>query len=83
MKLFKLQMLTAKFESIKMKEDETFTTLYLKLSEIVISSFNLGEKILDYNSKKNFEISPYEIFKPKVTTTDIDSLRVDELIGSS
>ena len=54
MKLFKLQMLTTKFESIKMKEDETFTTLYLKLSDVVISSFSLGEKILDYNIVRKF-----------------------------
>ena len=67
MKLFKLQMLTAKFESIKMKEHETFTTLYLKLSEIVISSFNLGEKILDYNIvRKILRSLPMRFLNPRL-----------------
>ena len=67
MKLFKLQMLTAKFESIKMKEDETFTTLYLKLSDIVISSFNLGEKILDYNIvRKILRSLPMRFLNPRL-----------------
>ena len=40
MKLFKLQMLTTKFENIRMKEDETFTTFYSELSDTVNSSLN-------------------------------------------
>ena len=47
MKQSKIQMLTTKFESIKMKGDKTFCAFYSKLSGIVNSSFNLGDKILN------------------------------------
>ena len=54
MKLSKLQMLTTKFESPKMKDDKTFFEFYTKLNDIVDSCFNLGERIL--NSKMVREI---------------------------
>lgn len=41
----KLQMLTSKFEEIRMKDDDTFNEYYAPLNDIVNSSFNLGEKI--------------------------------------
>jgi len=37
----KLQMLTSKFEEIRMKDDETFEEFYAQLNDIVNSSFNL------------------------------------------
>ena len=40
----KLQMLTTRFEELKMSEDEFF---YGKLNEVVIGKFNLGEKTED------------------------------------
>ncbi|XP_065618479.1 uncharacterized protein LOC136062827 [Quercus suber] len=43
----KLQMLTTKFEEIKMGDDESFDSFYGKLNEIVIVKLNLGEKIED------------------------------------
>ena len=43
----KLQMLTTKFEELKRSEDESFDFFYSKLNEVVISKFNLGEKIED------------------------------------
>ena len=43
----KLQMLTTRFEELKMSEDESFDSFYSKLNEVVISKFNLGEKIED------------------------------------
>ena len=39
-------MLIIKFESIRMQEDETFSTFYYKLNDIVYSSFNLRSKFL-------------------------------------
>ena len=39
--------LTTSFEEIKMEEDESFDEYYAKLKDIVNSSFNLGETILE------------------------------------
>ena len=41
----KLQMLTTRFEELKMSEDESFNLFYWKLNEVVIGKFNLGEKM--------------------------------------
>ena len=43
----KLQMLTTRFEELRMSEDESFDSFYNKLNEVVIDKFNLGEKIED------------------------------------
>ncbi|XP_075649971.1 uncharacterized protein LOC142620492 [Castanea sativa] len=43
----KLQMLTTRFEELKMSDNESFDSFYGKLNEIVISKLNLGEKIKD------------------------------------
>ena len=43
----KLQMLTTRFEELKMGDDESFNLFYGKLNEIVIAKLNLGEKIVD------------------------------------
>ena len=43
----KLQMLTTKFEELKMGDDKAFDSFYGKLNEIVITKLNLGEKIED------------------------------------
>ena len=43
----KLQMLTTRFEELKMGDDEAFDYFYGKLNKIVIAKFNLGEKIED------------------------------------
>ena len=40
----KLQMLTTRFEELKMSEDESFDSFYGKLNEVVVSKFNLGRK---------------------------------------
>ena len=43
----KLQMLTTKFEELKMGDDESFDSFYGKLNEIVIAKLNLSKKIED------------------------------------
>ena len=43
----KLQRLTTSFEEIKMGEDESFNEFYAKLKNMVNSTFNLGETILE------------------------------------
>ena len=41
----KLQMLTTRFEELKMSKVESFDSFYGKLNEVVIGKFSLGEKI--------------------------------------
>ena len=43
----KLQMLTTRFEEVKMSDDESFDSFYGRLNEIVIAKLNLGEKTED------------------------------------
>ena len=43
----KLQILNTWFEELRMSEDESFDSFYSKLNEVVISKFNLGEKMED------------------------------------
>ena len=43
----KLQMITTRFEELKMSKDESFDSFYGKLNEVVIGKFNLGEKTED------------------------------------
>jgi len=43
----KFQMLTTRFEELKMSEDESFNSSYGKLNEAVIGKLNLGEKTKD------------------------------------
>ena len=85
-KISKLQMLTSKFETIRMNEDQYFSTFYSELSNIVNSSFNLGEPIPDSKVVRKILRSLPERFRPKVTAIEesknIDSMRVDELVGS-
>ena len=40
----RLQILTTRFEELKMSEDKSFDSFYSKLNEVVISNFNLGRK---------------------------------------
>ena len=42
-----LQMLTTRFEELKMSEDKSFDSFYCKLNEVVIGKFNLSEKTKD------------------------------------
>ena len=85
-KINKLQQLTSKFESIRMSDDESFDEFYAKLNDIVNFAYNLGEI---YNQPKIFRKilrSLTEDFRPKVIaiieSKDVDSILVDELIGS-
>ena len=85
-KINKLQRLTSKFESIRMSDNESFDEFYAKLSDIVNSAYNLGEI---YDQPKIFRKilrSLTKNFRPKVTTIteskDVDSIPVDELVGS-
>ena len=85
-KINKLQQLTSKFKSIRMSNDESFDEFYAKLNDIVNSSYNLGEIYDQPKIVRKILRSLIEDFRPKVTTIteskDVDSIPVDELVGS-
>ena len=82
----KLQMLTTRFEELKMSEDESFGSFYSKLNEVVVSKFNLVEKTEDSKIVRKIFRSLPESFCAKVTaieeSQDLDDIKVQELIGS-
>ena len=82
----KLQMLTTRFEELKMSEDKSFDSFYRKLNEVVISKFNLGEKTEDLKVVQKILRSLPKSFRAKVTaieeSKDLDEIKVHGLIGS-
>ena len=82
----KLQMLTTRFEELRMSEDESFDSFYSKLNEVVIGKFNLGEKTEDSKVVRKILHSLPESFRAKVTaieeSKDFDEIKVQKLIGS-
>ena len=82
----KLQMLTTKFEELKMGDDESLDSFYGKLNEIVIAKLNLGEKIEDAKVVRKILRSLLESFRAKVTaieeSKDLDEIKIQELIRS-
>ena len=82
----KLQRLTTSFEEIKMEEDESFDEFYAKLKDIVNSTFNLGETILEPKVvRKVLRFLP-ERFHAQIAAIeelkDIDSIPLTELISN-
>ena len=86
MKDTKLQMMTTRFEELKMSKDKSFDFFYSKLNEVVVSKFNLGEKTEDSKIVRKIIRSLPESFRAKVTaieeSKDLDDIKVQELIGS-
>ena len=82
----KLQMLTTRFEELRMSEDESFDSFYSKLNEVVIDKFNLVEKTEDSKAVRKILRSLPKSFCAKVTaieeSKDLDEIKVQELIGS-
>ena len=80
-----LQMLTTRFEELKMSEDESFDSFYSKLNEMVIGKFNLDEKTEDLKIIRKIFQSLSESFHAKVIaieeSKDLDDIKVQELIG--
>ena len=81
-----LQQLTSRFESIRMSDDESFDEFYTKLNDIVNSAYNLGKIYYQPKIVRKILESLTENFRPKVTviteSKDVDSIPVDELVGS-
>ena len=80
----KLQRLTTSFEEIGMDEDDSFDEFYAKLKNIVNSTFNFGEQILEPKIVKKIFRSLLERFHAKITaiekSKDLDSIPLTELI---
>ena len=81
----KFQMLTTRFEELKMGDDKAFDSFYGKLDDIVIAKLNLGEKIEDSKVVRKIMRSLPKSFKAKVTTIeeskDLYEIKIQELIG--
>ena len=77
-KTVKLQTLTSSFEEIRMEEDETFDEFYAKLKDIVNSTFNLREFIVESKIVRKILRSLPERFHAKIITIeevkDIDKI---------
>ena len=82
----KLQRLITSFEEIKMEEDESFDEFYAKLKDIVKSTFNLGETILESKIVRKVLKSRLERFHAKITaikeSKDIDKVPSTKLVGN-
>ena len=69
-----------------MSNDECFDEFYVKLNDIVNSAYNLGEIYDQPKIVGKILRSLIEDFRPKVTditeSKDVDSIPVDELVGS-
>ena len=82
----KFQMLTTRFEELKMGDDKAFDSFYGKLDDIVIAKLNLGEKIEDSKVVRKIMRSLPKSFRAKVTaieeSKDLYEIKIQELIGS-
>ena len=69
-----------------MSDDESFDEFHAKLNDIVNSAYNLGEIYDQPKIVRKIFRSLTEDFRPKVTviteSKDVDSIPVDELVGS-
>ena len=69
-----------------MSDDECFNEFYAKLNDIVNSAYNLGEIYDQPKIVRKILRSLTVDFRPKVTviteSKDVDSISVDELVGS-
>ena len=86
LKIMTFQRLTSNFEEIRMKEDETFNKFYAKLKDIVNSTFNLGESIVESKIVRKILRSLPERFHAKIIAIeqvkDIDHFPLTELVGN-
>ena len=85
-KINKLQQLTTRFKSIRMYDDKSFDEFYAKLNDIINYAYNLGEIYDQPKIVRKILRSLTENFRPKVIviteSKDVDSILVDELVGS-
>jgi hypothetical protein len=82
----KIQLITTKFENLKMLEDESIQDYHLNILDIANSFESLGEKVSDEKLVRKILRSLPRRFDMKVIAIeeaqDVSSMRIDELIGS-
>ena len=82
----KIQRHTTNFKEIKIEKDEMFNEFYVKLKDIVNSTFNLGEQIPKPKIVRKVLRSLLERFHAKINTIeeskDIDTIPLTEQIGN-
>ena len=85
-KISKLQLVTSKFEALKMSKDEIVVDYNERVLEIANESFNLGEKIHESKIVRKVLCSLPGKFDIKVTIIeeahDITTLKLNELFRS-
>jgi hypothetical protein len=81
----KLQTFRAKFEQLKMNEDENITTYFLRVDEIVNNIKGLGDEMKEHVIVKKVLRSLPMIFDPKISSLeereDLGTISMDELHG--
>ena len=78
----KLQKLTMSFKEIKMEDDKSFDEFYVKLKDIVNSTFNLGETILEPKVVST-QISAWKVQITAIEESkDIEKIPLIELVGN-
>lgn len=82
----RLQLLTTKFENLRMVEDESIYDFNIRLHDIANNSFSMVEKISEENMVRKILRSLPNKFDMKVTAIeeaqDLSNMKVDELIDS-
>ena len=85
-KIVKFQRLTSSFEEIRVEESKTFDEFYAKLKDIVNSTFNLREFIVESKIVRKILRSLLERFHAKITAIkevkEIDPIPLIELVGN-
>lgn len=84
--MLRIQLVTIKFENLRMNENESICEFHVRLRDISNTSFALGEKIYEENFASKILRSFPKKIDMKVTAIeeahDLSSIKVDELIGS-
>ncbi|XP_050875764.1 uncharacterized protein LOC127079425 [Lathyrus oleraceus] len=85
-KMSRLQILTTKFENLRMKEDESIHDFHMNIIEIANVSSALGEKMSEAKLVRKILRFLPKRFDMKVTAIEeaqaINNMKVDELMGS-
>jgi hypothetical protein len=85
-KMSKLQLITYKFENLKMNDDESIQDFHMKTLDLANASGALGEKMAEEKLVRKILRSLPKKFDMKVTdieeAQDIKNMKVEELIGS-
>jgi len=85
-KMLKLQLISTKFENLKMNDDESIQDLHMKILDIANVSGALGEKMTEEKLVRKILRSLPKRFDMKVTAIeeaqDVKNMKVEELIGS-